>query len=84
MYYKFVDQVGHWLRLCTVVFFQQMEKFLLLTSKVLHVKKLHGSAIVCSLKCSVVELIGRNLLPYFLFRSLRIFFLCCVVNDFML
>ena len=42
-----------------------MEKFLLLASDVLQVKKLYGSAIVYSLKCSVMELIGRNLLPYF-------------------
>lgn len=65
-------------------FFQQMEKFLLLTSDVLQVKKLHGSAIVYSLKCSVMELMGRNLLSYFFLRSLRNFFLCCDVNGFIL
>jgi len=56
-----------------------MEKFLLLTAGVLQVKKLHGSAIVCSSNCSVMELIGRNLLPYFFLRSLRSLCLCCDV-----
>ena len=65
------------------MFFQQMEKFLLLASDVLQVKKLYGSAIVYSLKCSVMELIGRNLLPYFFLRNLGSFFLRCDVNDFM-
>ena len=69
---------------CGVVFLQKMEKFILLISFMLQVKKLHGYATVFGLKCSVMELIGRNLLPYFFLRSLRSFFLCCDVNYFML